>query len=200
MGVSSSQRRTDPTMSLINAFSVEEFYTPQFSDSFQKDTGYWQEPNPHKSHIAWTTEEEIALAKGWVAVSENNNYGNARKEHGFWCEVLEYIESKTKQYDPRTYDIVCGKWKTVRPAVIRFCEVYGNVMRMSKESGASGEDYINRALIHYQGEIGNTFKYRHCWEVLKDSPKWTEQELLKFATDSGEVARDTSHLVLVRST
>ncbi|GJU06343.1 hypothetical protein Tco_1122773 [Tanacetum coccineum] len=27
--------------------------------------------------IAWTTEEEIALAKGWVAISENSKYGNA---------------------------------------------------------------------------------------------------------------------------
>nr|GEW34836.1 hypothetical protein [Tanacetum cinerariifolium] len=178
MGGSSSQRRTDPAMSLINAFSDEELYTPQFVDSFQENTSYWQEPNPHESL------EENTLAKGWVAVSENNKYGNARKEHGFWCEVLEYIESKTKQYDRRTYDMVCGKWKTMRPALIWFCGVYGNVMRMSKESGASDEDYINRALIHYQAKTENIFKYRHCWELLEDSPKWTEQELLKFATVS----------------
>nr|GEZ65210.1 hypothetical protein [Tanacetum cinerariifolium] len=107
--------------------------------------------------IAWTTGEEIALDKGWVAVSENSKYGNARKEHGFWCEVLEYIERKTKQYVCRTY-----------------------VM----ESGSSNEDYINRALIHYQVETVNTFKYRHCWEVLKDSLKSNTQELPKFATES----------------
>ncbi|GKA54105.1 glutathione S-transferase T3-like protein [Tanacetum coccineum] len=134
--------------------------------------------------IAWTTEEEIVFAKGWVAIFENIKYGNARKEHGFWCEVLEYIESKTKQYGHRTYDMVCRKWKTVRPTVVRFCEIYGNVMRMSHESGASNEDYINRAMIHYQVETGKTFKHRHCWEVLKDSLKWKEQELLKFATES----------------
>ncbi|GJT77283.1 hypothetical protein Tco_1044008 [Tanacetum coccineum] len=78
--------------------------------------------------ITWRHEEEIVLAKGWVAVSENNKYSNARKEAGFWCEVLDYMESKTKQYGRRTYDMVCGKWKTVRPAVVRFCGVYGNVM------------------------------------------------------------------------
>ncbi|GJV21183.1 hypothetical protein Tco_1370203 [Tanacetum coccineum] len=57
-------------------------------------------------------------------------------------------------------------------------------MRMAQESEASDEDYINMALIHYQAETGNTFKYRHYWEVLKDSPKWNTQELLKFATES----------------
>nr|GFB81962.1 hypothetical protein [Tanacetum cinerariifolium] len=55
-------------------------------------------------------------------------------------------------------------------------------MRMSQESRASKEDYINRELIYYQLETENTFKYRHCWEVLKNSLNWTEQELLKFAT------------------
>nr|GEW61769.1 hypothetical protein [Tanacetum cinerariifolium] len=51
MGGSSSQRRTDPAMSPINAFPVEEFYTPECSDSFQENTGYWQESNPHESPI-----------------------------------------------------------------------------------------------------------------------------------------------------
>ncbi|GKD49535.1 hypothetical protein Tco_1278511 [Tanacetum coccineum] len=59
-----------------------------------------------------------------------------------------------------------------------------NVMRMSYESGADDEDYVNRALIHYQAENRNTFKYRHCWEVLKDSLKWKTQELPKFATET----------------
>ncbi|GJX70395.1 hypothetical protein Tco_0307566 [Tanacetum coccineum] len=81
--------------------------------------------------IAWTTEEEIALVKGWVVVSKNK-YGNARKKHGSCSEVLDYIESKTKQYGHRTYDMVVGRWKTVRPVVIRFSGVYSNVMYSPK--------------------------------------------------------------------
>ncbi|GJW84333.1 hypothetical protein Tco_0157478 [Tanacetum coccineum] len=38
-------------MSPINDFSVEELYSPQFSDSFQENTGYWQEPNPYESPV-----------------------------------------------------------------------------------------------------------------------------------------------------
>nr|GEY43858.1 hypothetical protein [Tanacetum cinerariifolium] len=51
MGGSSSQQHTDPVMSSINAFSVEELYMPEFLDSFQENTGYWQEPNPHESPV-----------------------------------------------------------------------------------------------------------------------------------------------------
>ncbi|GJU90612.1 hypothetical protein Tco_1303035 [Tanacetum coccineum] len=118
MGGSSSQPRTDPTMSPINAFLIKDLYTPEFSKSLEENTGYWQEPNPHEEmgeqvttspmkkkkpnrnrqkrtiqtddepwQIAWTTEEEIALAKGWVAFSENNKHSNARKQDGFWCEM-----------------------------------------------------------------------------------------------------------------
>ncbi|GKE53030.1 hypothetical protein Tco_1488186, partial [Tanacetum coccineum] len=40
--------------------------------------------NPTRARqIAWTHEEEIALAKGWVDVSENNKLGNSMKEAGF---------------------------------------------------------------------------------------------------------------------
>ncbi|GKB62323.1 hypothetical protein Tco_0918509 [Tanacetum coccineum] len=57
-----------------------------------------------------------------------------------------------------------------------------------KESGAGDKDYINRAMIHYQIEIRLSFKYRYCWEVLKDSLKWKEIALLKFATELREGA------------
>ncbi|GKE26896.1 glutathione S-transferase T3-like protein [Tanacetum coccineum] len=221
MDGSSSQRRTDPPMSSINAFPFEEMYTPEFLDSFQQNTGTFQEPAREDSPVeavatsspktkkptrarqkrtiqsdnaprqtAWTHEEEIALCKGWVDVSKNNMLGNSRKEAGFWCAVLAYMVSKTKQYGRRTYDMVNGKWKTVRPTGVRFCGVYGNVMRRGQESGASDEDYFERALMDYQAETGTTFKYRHCWEILKNSPKWMKSEVLSKRYKSSESSSD----------
>ncbi|GJW18461.1 hypothetical protein Tco_0025897 [Tanacetum coccineum] len=164
-------------MSSINAFPMGDLYSPQFSKSFQENTGYWQEPNTQESLVEqvatspttnkkkatrnrqkrtsqsidsprqtlWTTKEEITLCKGWLAVSENSKDGNAKKQSGFWVEVLEYIESKTKQYGRRTYDM---------------------------ESGAGNEDYVQRAMIDYEIETGIPFKLRHCWDMLKDRPKY----------------------------
>ncbi|GJY02068.1 putative reverse transcriptase domain-containing protein, partial [Tanacetum coccineum] len=74
----------------------------------------------------------------------------------------------------RTYDMVVRKWKTVRPVVVQFYRVYGNVIRMAHESGAGDEDYVQKAMIHYQAETGLPFKFRHCWDVLKNSPKFKE--------------------------
>ncbi|GJV91710.1 ALP1-like protein [Tanacetum coccineum] len=58
------------------------------------------------------------------------------------------------------------------------CEVKRG--RWLQESRASDADYYTRALMDYEAETGTTFKLRHCWEILKDSPKWMQSELLKF--------------------
>ncbi|GJR72345.1 glutathione S-transferase T3-like protein [Tanacetum coccineum] len=90
------------------------------------------------------------------------------------------------------YDAVCGKWKTVSPSVIRFSRIYSNAMRMAQESGAKDEDYVQRAMIHYEIEIEIPFKLRHCWEILKDLPKWQEIATPKFSTGSGGSKRHKS--------
>ncbi|GJV50898.1 hypothetical protein Tco_1446639 [Tanacetum coccineum] len=113
MGSSSSQPRSSQPRSPINRFPMEELYTPEFSESLQEniDDAPWQ--------VAWTIKEEIALDKVWKSVSKNSERGNARKKNGFWVEVMEYIESKTKMEGRQTYDM---------------------------ESGAGDEDYVQKAM------------------------------------------------------
>ncbi|GJR93034.1 hypothetical protein Tco_0265208 [Tanacetum coccineum] len=101
-----------------------------------------------------------------VHVSENSSKGNAWKDAGFWTKVLQYFESKTKAPGHRTYDMINGKGKTVRPNVARFCGVYANFMRRTQDSGAGDEDYYARALLDYEVEHGMSFTLRHYWEVL----------------------------------
>ncbi|GJU86321.1 putative reverse transcriptase domain-containing protein [Tanacetum coccineum] len=182
MDGSSSQRQIARKDSPVE-FATSPSKTKKPTRGRQKRT--IQSDDAHRQ-IAWTNEEEIVLCKGWVYVSENNGVSNTRMDAGFWCEVLQYMESKTKQYGRRTYDMVNGKWKMVRPAVVRFCGVYGNVMRRLQEDGASDEDYYVRALVDYETETVTTFKLRHCWDILKGSPKWMQSEVPKFSAKSRE--------------
>ncbi|GJU76546.1 ALP1-like protein [Tanacetum coccineum] len=168
-------------MSPIHTFPVEDTYTPEFLDSFQstvrEDTPVEvAAPPPNMKskptrgrqnrtvqsedaprQVAWTNAEEIPLCKCWVYVSENSRLGNTRKDVGFWTEVLLVHGSKTQQYGRRTL----------------------------QESGASDEDYFNSALVDHEAETGTTFKLRHCWEILKSSPKWMQSEISKIAAKSG---------------
>nr|GEX08513.1 hypothetical protein [Tanacetum cinerariifolium] len=108
---------------------------------------------------AWTNEEEIVLCKDWVHVSENSAKCNARKTNGFWIVALEYLRNKIKQPGHRTYYMANGKQKSVCPNVARFCGVHINVMRKAH------------------------------WKVLRHSPEWWDQEVLKFLTNKNVAKR-----------
>ncbi|GKA60258.1 hypothetical protein Tco_0759665, partial [Tanacetum coccineum] len=66
----------------------------------------------------------------------------------------------------------------VRPNVVRFCGVYGSIIRRLQESGAGDEDYYNRLLLDYEAETEVSFKLRR--------PKWMETKVLKFLAKSRE--------------
>ncbi|GKB28309.1 hypothetical protein Tco_0867710 [Tanacetum coccineum] len=112
-------------------------YSPQFSELFREEQSPVEEiveiqvpvkqkksgrrrqmapkKMPHKEKavdqhfIPWTPEEETALCKGWVRISEDSVKGNIRKDMGFWIEILKYMHETCPLTQHRTYDMVNGK-------------------------------------------------------------------------------------------
>ncbi|GJY20352.1 hypothetical protein Tco_0392918 [Tanacetum coccineum] len=113
---------------------------------------------PHKEKatdqrcIPWTPEEETALCKGWVRISEDSVKGIVRKEKGFWIEILKYMHD-TCLITHRQYDMVNAKWKTVRLKVDNFYDVYGNTI-LTYTSGAGDVYYLERVMTDYHAEYG----------------------------------------------
>ncbi|GJS94831.1 gamma-glutamyltranspeptidase 1 [Tanacetum coccineum] len=60
------------------------------------------------------------------------------------------------------------------------------------DSGAGDEDYFNKALLDYEVEFGVPFTLRHCWEILKKSPKWWEQVVPKYSNPNAAKKSKTS--------
>ncbi|GKE61859.1 hypothetical protein Tco_1512226 [Tanacetum coccineum] len=87
------------------------------------------------------------------------------------------MESKTKAPGRRTYDMVNGKWKTVRLNVARFCGVHTNVMRKAHASGARDEDYFATTVLDYEAEFGK--KYGKRYKIA---------EFSSFNTESGDAS------------
>ncbi|GKD40207.1 hypothetical protein Tco_1260414 [Tanacetum coccineum] len=56
--------------------------------TIESDDAPWQTP--------WTTEEEIALAKGWLAISENSKHGNARRQDEDEMQEIRRPEGRDK--------------------------------------------------------------------------------------------------------
>nr|GEZ20754.1 hypothetical protein [Tanacetum cinerariifolium] len=132
---SSSQPRTDPPRSSINAFSIEELYTPEFSESLQENTSYWHQPNAYE------------------AVGDQVTTSPTKKKatHNSQKRSIQTTDA------PRQ-----TMWTT------------GKKLRWLKESGARYEDYVQKAMIHYEHETEIPFRYRHCWGILKDGSKFQE--------------------------
>ncbi|GKD81618.1 hypothetical protein Tco_1348457 [Tanacetum coccineum] len=89
-------------------------------------------------------------------------------------------------YGRLTYNVVDGKWGTVRPKVVRFCGMYDNVMRTLQESGAEDEDYYNSLIGHFLTmKLKPKFRLNFV-SVVRFSPKWMQNEVPKFLAEPGE--------------
>ncbi|GJR05187.1 hypothetical protein Tco_0528171 [Tanacetum coccineum] len=164
MGGSSSQPRTDPAMSPINAFPVEELYSPQFSDSFQENIGYWQEPTPHESPVEQVAASPTKKKKATCNRQKMTIQSDDAPRQTPWTTEEEITLAKG--------------WLVVYEAR-RQTSFWYEVLQ-------SGDgDYVEKAMVHYELETGLPFRLRHCWEILKDRPKWQEVALPNFATESG---------------
>ncbi|GJW11725.1 hypothetical protein Tco_1577552 [Tanacetum coccineum] len=85
----------------------------------------------------WTTEEEIVLAKGWLAVSENSKDDNAKKKAGFWCEILKD--------DP--------KWQEI--AIPKFSTGFGGSKRHKSSGSSSFNTESGEASINLNTNVGD---------------------------------------------
>ncbi|GJZ04879.1 gamma-glutamyltranspeptidase 1 [Tanacetum coccineum] len=186
MGGSASQPRTDQVHSPINAFPLKELYTPDFSESLQENISFWQAPNPYEvpvEQVATSLTKKKATRnrqkKFKVMMHPGRLRGQQRKKLRCVKVGLPFLKTAS-MYGHRTYDMVLGKWKTVRLSMVRFCGIYNNIMRMGPESGAGDAYYVQRAMIHYEINTGLPFKLCHCWEILKDHPKWQEIAIPSF--------------------
>nr|GEX31922.1 RNA-directed DNA polymerase, eukaryota [Tanacetum cinerariifolium] len=144
-------------MSPINAFSVEELYSPPFSDSFQENIGYCKNP-----------------------LLMNLRLNKSRPHQRRRRRRRRPVTAKRGQFKAMMHPDKLYRQQRKK-------------LHWLKESGAGDEDYVQRALIHYEVEAGLLFKLRHCREILKDRLKWQEVALLNFATESGSSKRHKSY-------
>nr|GEV78362.1 hypothetical protein [Tanacetum cinerariifolium] len=88
-----------------------------------------------------------------VRISEDNIAGNTRKTKRFWVDIMNHMHANYPIAKCRTYDMLNGKWKTIRLKVASFLCVYDNFLRMAC-SGASDGDFLQKAQTEYQVEYG----------------------------------------------
>ncbi|KAL8225173.1 hypothetical protein R6Q57_017730 [Mikania cordata] len=130
-------------------------------------------PQGRKAAKRWSDEEEVALAKSWLTVSENPEVGNAQKRDGFYRKVTDHFHELMKD-TARTVDQIYSKWGDLNAAMKKWNGFYQQAS-MSRKSGEADNDVLKKALKDYKKVVKSKgFPHMSAWELVRDSPLWCD--------------------------
>ena len=119
-------------------------------------------------------EEERQLTRSVLAISQDPICGNQQKGNAFWERIfLHYDQCRPGGH--RGARSLESKWGTIKHDVGKFIGAYNQVKRLNK-SGTKESDIIRLAKDLYRTKSAkNTeFMFEHCWELVKDFPRWAD--------------------------
>jgi hypothetical protein len=123
----------------------------------------------------WSKEEEKILTETWIKVSQDRDMGNDKTDEFFCNEIHEVFNEQTAG-DPRTKNMLTGKWSTINGDCQKFKAIYKHLQR---RSGENEHDHIEIAKTSFDERFGSRgFTYVHVWEILKLYLKWDAEEPL----------------------
>ncbi|XP_021995553.1 uncharacterized protein LOC110892710 [Helianthus annuus] len=124
-----------------------------------------------KNVITWEPEEEYALTRAFIDVSEDPVISNNQSKTVFWNRIRElFFELMGRGEEYRLPYSISGKWTDINRKCTNFQTVYQRLYSGWK-SGSSDEDITQEALVEYT-EANGHFPYMKCWQILRHSPKW----------------------------
>ena len=119
-------------------------------------------------------EEERQLTRSVLAISQDPICGNQQKGNAFWERIyLHYGQCRPVGHrGARSLEL---KWGTIKHDVGKFIGAYNQIKRLNK-SGSKESDIIRMAKDLYRTKTAkNTeFMFEHCWELVKDFPRWAD--------------------------
>ncbi|CAH9108928.1 unnamed protein product [Cuscuta europaea] len=97
-----------------------------------------------------------------------------------WKRIAQIWREKMETYDESctTNSLQCH-WCKILAAVNKFHALYERLLTNPK-SGASQEDMRREAMRMFEDiNDGQSFKYEHCWEIMKTNLKWCTKEVTR---------------------
>ncbi|KAJ1268443.1 hypothetical protein BS78_07G135700 [Paspalum vaginatum] len=102
------------------------------------------------------------------------------------CLVKAWSEISCDHVIERTLRSLQSRWNNaIKPQVSTFSGYYAESLRLNP-SGMSDADKTSLAASNFVDVEGHAFGYMHCWDVMKDEPKWREP------TEAAGMEGDTS--------
>ncbi|KAL8247676.1 hypothetical protein R6Q59_008892 [Mikania micrantha] len=121
----------------------------------------------------WTDEEEVALSRSWLTISENPDVGNAQKRDCFYRKVTDHFHHLMKD-NSRTVDQIYSKWNDMNSAMKKLNGFYQQAS-MNRKSGEGDEHVLKKAMKNYKSVVKSKgFSHIQAWEMVRDNSLWCD--------------------------
>nr|XP_023886012.1 uncharacterized protein LOC111998143 [Quercus suber] len=119
----------------------------------------------------FSIQEDNLLVSTFLNVNQDVVQSTNQKQGTYWKRISDYYHKWKTFESMRTQTSLSNRWSTIQQCTNKFCGYLSQIDSMN-QSGMTEEDKLNKARQQYQTFQGSTFSYEHCWNLLKDSPKW----------------------------
>ncbi|XP_039439984.1 uncharacterized protein LOC120420922 [Culex pipiens pallens] len=132
-----------------------------------EDAGGKKKSSGKKRGAGFHPQDDLQLAKSWIAVSEDPIKGTDQTKDSFWSSVKEH-----GGFETRTPDGLRQRWGVVSRAVSKFCGIMTNLQNKN-QSGTTDEDKLDKAAVIFKQDEGKEFRFLACYDVLSFCPKFS---------------------------
>ncbi|KAG6640181.1 hypothetical protein CIPAW_10G155100 [Carya illinoinensis] len=153
-----------------------------FADVQATQPQWEKRPPKHKSQwgVSFTIEKDTLLISAWLNVSTDSIRGTDQTSTQLWSRIYDYYSTyKKPNSQERSVPSLTNRWSTIQKCVNKFCGFLAQVEGMHP-SGATELDKIDKAKILYRETQKTNFTLDHCWNLLRNQPKWqTHMETIR---------------------
>jgi len=125
----------------------------------------------------FSSVEDILLVSAWLNVDMNPVQGVDQSQGTYWRRIYEYFHGNKTFESTRTEVSLMNRWSGTQHDVNIFCGCLSRIEDRNQrhQSGSKVDDKIANACALFKAEKDRKFNLMHCWNILKDKPKWMER-------------------------
>ncbi|KAG2549313.1 hypothetical protein PVAP13_9KG289413, partial [Panicum virgatum] len=125
----------------------------------------------------FSTEEDCLLVSAWLNVGIDPIQGVDQSQGTYWGRIYDYFHADRTFESTRTTISLMNRWSGIQHDVNLFCGCVTRIQDRNR-SGSRVDDKIAEACALFKSEDRKNRKFTlmHCWNILKDKPKWMERQ------------------------
>ncbi|WVZ91553.1 hypothetical protein U9M48_037706 [Paspalum notatum var. saurae] len=123
---------------------------------------------------AFNKEEDRVICSAFLNVSKDPIIGNNQSSGSYYQRLHEYFVENMDGGTTRSQVAISNRWLSIQRAVNTFCGCLSTVERIDS-SGKTERDRLADAVKMFEDR--EPWALMHCWEILKDEPKWNDKML-----------------------